>query len=455
LNLQSLIGFRSRQNQSEELAVPKAARNALALCGAVLSERGEVSGVRLAGECLQAWQSLKPDELASFLHLLANEYSPDPAKAFQAAEAYRNDPCPANLALLIETVEPPRQELFRRLNAVPGGTKALVSMRRHLLAHAEAFPLWAPIEADLEHLLASWFNRGFLSLRRIDWRTPAIVLEKLIQYEAVHQIQGWTDLRRRLEADRRCYAFFHQALGDEPIIFVEVALTRGMSGKVQPLLDADSPVLDIASANCAMFYSITNCQEGLRGIPFGNFLIKQVAEDLGKELRQIKTFATLSPVPLFRDWIETTVHDEKGKQDAKLAELSSHLAKPDWTKDKKTSDELKKEIEPLCAHYLLNVKQGQEPHDPVARFHLRNGARLERVNWLGDTSPAGLQRSAGMMVNYVYRLDDVERNHESYMNEYQVAVSRDVAALAKRSLLERDHARTKPMPNVPAVPVAE
>jgi malonyl-CoA decarboxylase len=176
--------------------------------------------------------------------------------------------------------------LFRRLNAAPGGTKAPVSMQRHILGPLNAQPLWAPIEVDLEHLLKSWFNRGFLSLQRIDWRTPAIVLEKLIQYEAVHQIQGWHDLRRRLEADRHCYAFFHQALGDEPIIFVEVALTRGMSGKIQPLLDADSPVLDVRSANCAMFYSITNCQEGLRGIPFGNFLIKQVAEDLGKERRK-------------------------------------------------------------------------------------------------------------------------------------------------------------------------
>jgi malonyl-CoA decarboxylase len=408
------------------------------LCHALLSERGEGSGLRLARECLLAWQALEGEALDGFLDLLAGEFSPDPEEAARAAAAYRENSSPSNLARLIEVVEPLRQELFRRLNAAPGGTKALVEMRRGMLGQLDAHPQWTPIEADLEHLLKSWFNRGFLSLQRIDWRTPAIVLEKLIQYEAVHQIQGWRDLRRRLEADRRCYAFFHQALGDEPIIFVEVALTRGMSGRVQPLLDADSPVLDIRTANCAMFYSITNCQEGLRGIPFGDFLIKQVAEDLGKELRQVKTFATVSPVPSFSVWLGD-----------RRADLSLRLAEPDWMKDKKKSQGLKQEVEPLCAHYLLNVKQGlnpkqgREPVDPVARFHLRNGARLERLNWLGDTSAAGLQRSAGIMANYVYRLGDIERNHEAYMKEYRVSASSDVASLAKRAGLDQAAAKTK------------
>ena len=441
MNLHALIGFRSRRNNGVKPA--RASRQTLALCRALLSERGEVSGLRRARECLLAWESLEGEELEGFFHLLAQEFSPDPEKVSLAADAYREDSSPANLASLIAAVEPLRQELFRRLNAAPGGTKVLVSMRKVLL-QPDAHPQWAPIEADLEHLLTSWFNRGFLSLQRIDWRTSAIVLEKLIQYEAVHEIQGWHDLRRRLAADRRCYAFFHQALGDEPIIFVEVALTRGISGEVQPLLDAHSPVLDMRSANCAMFYSITHCQEGLRGIPFGDFLIKQVAEDLGKELRQIRTFATVSPVPSFRAWLEAAVHTAKGSAAQTLADLNSRLAEPDWMKDKKTSELLKREIEPLCAHYLLNATRGREPIDPVARFHLRNGARLERLNWLGDTSPTGLQRSAGMMVNYVYRLDDVERNHELYMKDNRVAVSRDVAVLAKRSVLAQDSAQAKP-----------
>ncbi len=441
MNLQALIGFRSRRTNGAVPPPQRAARQVLELCHALLSERGEVSGLRLARECLLAWQSLEGEALDSFLDRMASEFSPDPEEAAQAAAAYRDNSSPSNLARLIEVAEPLRQELFRRLNTPPDGTKALVAMRRNILGQLDAHPRWAPIEADLEHLLKSWFNRGFLSLQRIDWRTPAIVLEKLIQYEAVHQIQGWRDLRRRLEADRRCYAFFHQALGDEPIIFVEVALTRGMSGRVQPLLDADSPVLDIRSANCAMFYSITNCQEGLRGIPFGDFLIKQVAEDLGKELRQIKTFATVSPVPSFRAWLGGTRTD-----------LSLRLAEADWMKDKKKSEGLKQEVEPLCAHYLLNVKQGREPVDPVARFHLRNGARLERLNWLGDTSAAGLQRSAGIMANYVYRLGDIERNHEAYMKEYKVAASSDVASLAKRSGLDQGAAKTKRPTRVSAIP---
>jgi malonyl-CoA decarboxylase len=439
VNLQTLIGFRSRPKDDAE----RAAQQTLSLCRSLLSERGEFSGLRLAKECLARWQSLQGEELVRFLDLLAAKLSPDPEKSAEAANAYRLDPSPVNLARLIAVVEPLRQELFRRLNAAPGGTKALVSMRRYILTQLDAHPLWAPIVADLEHLLTSWLNRGFLSLQRIDWRTPAVVLEKLIQYEAVHEIQGWRDLRRRLEADRRCYAFFHQALGDDPIIFVEVALTRGMSGKVQPLLNADSPVLDIGAANCAMFYSITNCQEGLRGIPFGNFLIKQVVEDLGNELQQIRTFATVSPVPGFCAWLRSVARTAKGDAGQRLTDLTLRLAEPGWPEDGKKSELLKQELEPLCAHYLSSVRQGQEPLDPVARFHLRNGARLERVNWLGDTSPVGLQRSAGMMVNYVYRSADVERNHELYMKEYHVAVSKQIAGLAKKSLPEREEAQAK------------
>jgi malonyl-CoA decarboxylase len=290
-----------------------------------------------------------------------------------------------------------------------------------------------PIAADLAHLFTSWFNRGFLVLRRIDWRTSAVILEKLIQYEAVHQIQGWHDLRRRLETDRRCYGFFHPALPDEPIIFIEVALTRGLSDKVQALLDPDSPVLDAESAEWAIFYSITNCQEGLRGVPFGSFLIKQVVEDVSKDLPRIKKFATLSPVPGFRKWLlDKAASLQANSKFAPFVNAIANLDSPQWMEDGAPRAELQRCLLPLAAYYLTQAKQNQEPLDPVARFHLKNGARLERINWLGDTSASGLQRSAGLTANYVYKLPDVERNHELYVREHKVRASREIDALAKR-----------------------
>ncbi len=408
------------------------ARRAVALCHALMSERGEVSGARLAHEALAAWQSLDAEALAAFYDLLVAEFSPEPEALARAFDSYRADPSQANLIRLEQAIEPPRQELFRRLNMANGGTAVLVEMRRQVLAGLPRHAQWRGIEADLAHLLRSWFNRGFLALQRIDWRTSALVLEKLIDYEAVHAIDGWKDLRRRLAADRRCYAFFHPALPEEPLIFIEVALTRGMSGKVQPLLDPDLPVLDPAAADCATFYSITNCQQGLRGISFGNFLIKQVVEDLGRELPRLKTFATLSPIPGFLAWLaaqtEATADVPLGTE---VAALLARLEAPRWFEDGAIAGWLERRLAPLCAHYLLHAKQGDEPLDPVARFHLVNGARLERLNWLGDTSAAGMRQSAGMMVNYLYRLDEVERNHEAYARERTVVASRRFQALAK------------------------
>ena len=310
------------------------------------------------------------------------DFSPNPEEVGSAADAYRNDPSSDNLLHLQRVVEPPRQELFRRLNLAPEGTRALVQMRSQVLREIDGGAELETLAADLGHLLASWFNRGFLTLQRIDWRSSAAVLQKLIEYEAVHQIQGWHDLRRRLEADRRCYAFFHSALAEEPLIFIEVALTRGMSDRVQPLLDPDSPVNDPESADSAIFYSITNCQEGLRGVPFGSLLIKQVVEDLKKSLPRIRTFATLSPIPGFRRWL-AGAHSEPGRRES-------------WTL------QMKRRLVPLCAQYLVNEKRGNEPLDSVARFHLKNGARLDRINWLADTSATGIKQSAGLMANYVY-----------------------------------------------------
>ena len=410
-------------------------RKTVALCHALLSERGEASGAALAREALAAYRMLSGAALTAFFDVLAEEFSPDPEIVGEAADAYRQNASQANLIRLQRVAEPPRQELFRRLNRANGGTAALVEMRRRLLRELKTQPHWAGIDADMVHLLGSWFNRGFLSLQCIDWRTPALVLEKLMQYEAVHEIQGWRDLRRRLESDRRCFAFFHPALPDEPIIFIEVALTKGMSEQVQPLLDPDSPVVDPAGADSAIFYSITNCQEGLRGISFGNFLIKQVAEDLGREFPRLKTFATLSPIPGFRKWLADTAVAHAGP--GELGELAGVLAEADWFERAGPGTQLRSELMRLCAYYLQRAKQDGEPVDAVARFHLGNGARMERLNWLADSSKAGMARAAGMMVNYVYRLKDVESNHEAYANKHLAVASPGLALLARESLLAR------------------
>jgi malonyl-CoA decarboxylase len=418
-------------------AAVRDARRAIWLCHALLSERGDVAGARLARETLAAYQGLEDLALGVFFDLLIKEFSPDPQDVVRVADAYRQDPSQPNLIRLQRAVEPRRQELFRRLNMVAGGTAVLLEMRRRVLKQLVERPHWVGIDADLAHLFNSWFNRGFLVLQRIDWRTSAIVLEKLIKYEAVHEIQGWPDLRRRLQADRRCYAFFHPVLPDEPVIFIEVALTRGVSTRVQPLLELNSEVADPASADCAIFYSITNCQEGLRGVSFGNLLIKQVAEDLGREFPRLKTFATLSPVPGFRQWLV-----EKSVECPALGELLARIDTPGWLDDAAAAAEIQRQLIRLCAHYLLYAKQGRDPLDPVARFHLGNGARLERLNWLGDTSPSGMRRAAGLMVNYVYRLGEVERNHEAYARDGRVAAARRFEVLARESLVaRRDAAR--------------
>jgi malonyl-CoA decarboxylase len=407
------------------------AEQAVSLCRALIGERGEASGAALAREALAAYRALDETARGQFFDVLAREFSPSPADVDRAAAAYRLEPSAANLQQLQQTVEPARQELFRRINMAPGGTAALIEMRRQLRTDLKEHPARLAVDADLLHLLRSWFNRGFLRLERIDWRTSAIVLEKLIRYESVHAIQGWPDLRRRLQADRRCYAFFHPQLPEEPLIFIEVALTREISTRAQPLLDVASPVEDPAQSNCAVFYSINNCQEGLRGISFGNFLIKQVAENLRRELPRVRKFATLSPIPGFRRWLEgertRLAHGPQGE--ARMALLDA-LARPGW-QDAEAAGAIRELLLPLCAYYLLRAKRGLEPIDAVSRFHLGNGASLERINWLGDTSPSGMSRAAGMMVNYVYRLSHVERNHERFVKEHHVEASREIERLAR------------------------
>jgi malonyl-CoA decarboxylase len=385
----------------------------ITLCHTLLSTRGDVSGARLASEVIDAWRSLESRAVEAFFDRLASEFSPDAAAVQIAAAAYHREPSEEHLVRLQRVVESPRQELFRRWNMAPEGVGVLIQVRRRLLETMRAHPERVGIDADLMHLFRSWFNRGFLVLQRIDWRTPAVILERLIEYEAVHQIQGWRDLRRRLEADRRCYAFFHPSLPDEPLIFIEAALTRGMAAEVQPLIDPDSAVGDPARADTAIFYSITNCQEGLRGVSFGNVLIKQVVEDLGREFRRLSTFATLSPIPGFRAWAAA----EDPRWDT--VDVTAATAAT------------RRELMRLCARYLLHAKRGSEPLDAVERFHLANGATLERVNWMADPSKAGLQRSFGLMANYVYDPDDVEKHHEAYAGGYKVIASRAIQQLAR------------------------
>jgi malonyl-CoA decarboxylase len=393
------------------------------VCTALLSQRGEVSTARIAADAIAAYGHLNDEGRHAFFDALARDYSANAADVQRAIDAYRIDPTPLNAHALHQAAEPRRQELFRRLNTAAGGTHLLVRLRADLLRTLDEHPERTGIDADLVHLLRWWFNRGFLVLQRIDWRTSASVLERLIAYEAVHQIQGWDDLRRRLEADRRCYAFFHPALPDEPLIFIEVALTSRLTADVQSLLDIRAPVANPSHARWAMFYSITNCQPGLRGVSFGNFLIKQVVEDLSREFRGLRKFATLSPIPGFRSWLSNARHlmsPELAAADPDTVEQLTALPAP-----------LPEEIRRLCAHYLIREKRGHAPLNSVARFHLANGARLARLNWMGDTSPAGIASSVGMTANYLYRIAEVETNHEAYATTFDVARSLTVERLAR------------------------
>jgi len=397
----------------------RAADHVVELCDALLSERGEVSSARIASEAIAAYRDLNDSGRGAFFSKLAERFPADPVDVDRAIDAYRTDPSPARAADLHLASEPRRQELFRRLNTAAGGTATLVQMRADLLTTLQEHPDRAAIDADLVHLFRSWFNRGFLTLQRIDWRTSALILERLIQYEAVHQIQDWNDLHRRLEADRRCYAFFHPSLPDEPLIFIEAALTRGLASAVQPLIDVDAPIADPARADSAIFYSITNCQAGLRGVSFGNFLIKQAVEDLRREFPRIRTFATLSPLPGFTAWLRSSPAGVRIPEDIRAAAARGAPAEGQ-----------QRALLTLAAYYLLHARQGALPLDRVARFHLANGARIERLNWMGDSSEHGLQQSLGITVNYVYRLADVERHHEAYARRGAIAASHELHALA-------------------------
>ncbi len=366
----------------------------------------------------------------TFFETLARDFGPDREKLSRAIESWRAQPNDTDASDLHFASEPRRQELIRRLNRAPGGTSDLVAMRADLLALMKGNKDLAALDRDVVHLLSSWFNRGFLVLRRIDWSTPANILEQIIRYEAVHEIRDWNDLRRRIDPiDRRCYAFFHPQLTDEPLIFVEVALTETIPTAIAPLLAAERQPVPIERARTAVFYSISNTQKGLGGISFGSFLIKQVVEELRRELPKLDTFITLSPVPGFMQWLKQA--DDVPVTDEERTLLES-LDKPDWFENPELTAQLRAVIEPLAAHYFLKARTSKgRLIDSVARFHIGNGARLEKIDWLGDLSSKGRRESAGIMVNYLYRLEDIEKNHEAYANQGEIAASSAVKKLLK------------------------
>jgi malonyl-CoA decarboxylase len=398
------------------------------LCEALLSGRGEASGTAMAREVLDHYQDLDTDGRLTFFKALVRDFGPDRKRLETAIEAWRATPNDDDTSDLHFASEPRRQELIRRLNRAPNGTSDLVDMRADLLKLMNSHKDLAALDRDVVHLLSSWFNRGFLVLRRIDWSTPANILEQIIRYEAVHEISDWDDLRRRIDpADRRCYAFFHPALIDAPLIFVEVALTETIPSAIAPLLAVDRQPVPTDRARTAVFYSISNTQRGLGGISFGNFLIKQVVEELRRELPKLDTFVTLSPVPGFMQWLNKT--DEVTGEDRAALKL---LDEPKWYENPEMVAQLRGVLEPIAAHYFLKARTSKgRLIDPVARFHLGNGARLERINWLGDLSPKGLRESASIMVNYLYRLEDIEKNHEAYANDDEVVASSAVKRLLK------------------------
>lgn len=402
---------------------------------------GEVSARARAASLGRTFLTLSPEGTKRFLKILASDFALDAEALVKAAGDYQvavGTPgmVKAERKLRAATVSP-RARLLTQFTSLPDGVKFLVDMRARLLEIVGDDPDLASLDEDMRQMLAAWFDVGFLALRRITWDSPASLLEKLAEYEAVHRVRSWADLKNRLDADRRCYAFFHPRMPTEPLIFVEVALVKGIADNVQRLLDPSAPQENPRDADTAIFYSISNTQEGLRGIGFGNFLIKQVVDDLATQFPRLAAFSTLSPIPGFRRWLarlkkeelDTLLpEDERAPLDARGDWRLS--LEQSWVGDPELAPALKPALMRLGAVYLLAEKRDGKPVDPVARFHLGNGARIERINWLGDTSAKGMKESAGLMVNYLYRLDDIEANHEAFASGGPIAASNQVRKLA-------------------------
>jgi malonyl-CoA decarboxylase len=411
---------------------------------------GEVSARARAAGLGRTYIALNTTGRERFLRLLASEFDIDRVAVNAACERLlhaRGDAERFKIErALRQTLEPPRVRLLTQFNGLPEGVKFLVDMRAELMRLARGDERLVSLDLDLKTLLAGWFDIGFLEVKRITWDSAAALLEKLMVYEAVHEIRSWSDLKNRLEADRRCFAYFHPRMPDEPLIFVEVALVQGMADNVQSLLDETAPVGDPMAADTAIFYSISNCQRGLSGISFGDFLIKRVVDHLAAELPHLSTYATLSPIPGFRAWLDERLSEEgdglltpvEHKQLAALpgapaiGTLAALLGRPGWHADEMVAQALKTPLLRLAARYLLTEKTpAGRALDPVAHFHLSNGARLERLDWFGDCSPKGLQQSAGIMINYLYRLSDIEGNHEAYKGEGNINASPALTRLLK------------------------
>lgn len=412
---------------------------------------GEVSARARAAELGQLYLGLSPTGRLRFFQILGRDFGVDHGTLAAEIAAYQATVDGGDTVEVIraesrlrEALVSPRMKVLGQMTGLPQGLKFLVDMRAELLSRLDSDPALAGLEQDLRRLLSSWFDVGLLAMTRITWDSPASLLEKLVAYEAVHEVRSWQDLKNRLESDRRCFAFFHPRMPDEPLIFIQVALVNGLAGNVNRLLDETEPQGDPQSADTAIFYSISNAQQGLRGISLGNFLIKKVVDDLSHELPNLKTFSTLSPIPGFCGWLDSLL----AKGEPRLLSAAEHeklraampgvggkgalkalLERPDWPDKPQLAAALEKPLMRLCARYLLQEKRKGRPLDPVARFHLSNGARVERLNWLADTSPNGLKKSAGLMVNYVYRLRDIERNHEAYTGEGKISASSAVRGL--------------------------
>ncbi len=420
--LQDILGAVFTRESPEALRATAGSGSFVELCDALLSERGEMSGNRIARGLLARFADADEQGEREFFKLLCSRFDINAEHCVRAAQRYAQETTVANLEILTESVEPRRQELLRRLNRVPGATHELVRMRERLFAHVRDEPSLARIDVDFRHLFRAWFNRGFLVLREIDWSTPANLLEKVIAYEAVHAISSWGALRSRLQpSDRRCFAFFHPAMPDEPLIFVEVALTLSTPSSVREVLSPEREPIAAEAADTAVFYSISNCQKGLAGISFGNFLIKQVATELRIQFPGLNTFRTLSPIPGFMRWVSSMpalAESPDESVDREAVRLAQALATGEVGSLEPQSRTL---LEKLVAHYLARAKRDDgQPLDPVARFHLGNGASLDRVLAEADKFDKGLKQSAGAMVSYLYDLDKVEANHEAYASERAV-----------------------------------
>jgi malonyl-CoA decarboxylase len=432
------------------------------LCRHLLSERGEASQTVLAQEIINTYKTMNAAQRRGFFEILCREFSPDESDILRAASEYQQTRSAKSLTALSASVEAPRQELIRRINTAAGGTETLVALREHLLELAGNGSDFDALDADLKHLFRSWFNRGFLHLERISWQTSALILEKLIRYESVHEINGWPDLRRRLEADRRCFAFFHPALTNEPIIFVEVALSQGLTGGLEPLLDIEAPVLAPEMADTAIFYSINNCLKGLRNVPFGSFLIKQVVAEITVEFPNIKVYSTLSPLPRF----SAALNDRQNKYGFTPARLSRLLT--DYARVLTAAagrrdpvdafyhllehpllhrNALAAPLQRVALAYLTKARREGKLYDPVATFHLANGARLERVNAFGNLRPYGLQASFGLTANYRYMPAELEENHERFVRDGQIRVSSGLSREHKAVGAAWDEAQEQPSLN--------